>query len=73
MLLMTMHTSLSDQALTKLLCVVHEQVGAVQGNIMPHLWTYRSRITLEHLSLTIQQENLKDDYPMLFEFLQQVP
>lgn len=35
----------------------------------PHLWTYRQRISLEHLGQTLVEKKLKTKYPILYEFL----
>ena len=50
--------------------VIHEKVSVAPEAFLPHLWTYRSRITLEHLYQILQPQ--KDTYPILYEFLQQV-
>ena len=41
-------------------------------SIQPHLWTYHSRITLEHLAQTLQEKKMKEKHPILYEFLQAV-
>ena len=38
----------------------------------PHLWSYRQRISLEHLGQTLLEKKLKDKYPILHNFLQVV-
>ena len=50
--------------------VIHEKVPTAPGDIVPHLWTYRSRITLEHLLQILQTK--KSTCPILHEFLQMV-
>ena len=51
--------------------IVHECMGeVVQDSLEPHLWGYRPRITLEHLTRHIQQQ--KEDFPILIEFLEKV-
>ena len=50
--------------------IIHEKVSVPPKAILPHLWTYRSRITLEHLFQTLQTK--KGTCPILHEFLQQV-
>ncbi len=56
----------------RLFFVVYERVKVVGAGMGPHLWTYRSRITLEHLNLILQRKNFKEKHPILYEFLQQV-
>lgn len=62
------HTTEHDQ----LFYLVHEKVKVQEQNIEPHLWSYRQRISLEHLGQTIQGKNLKEKFPILHEFLQKV-
>jgi len=50
---------------------VYERVQLTKGSLDPHLWAYRFRITLEHLSQTLQQQNMKK-CPVLHAFLQEV-
>ena len=38
----------------------------------PHLWSYRQRVSLEHLGQTLQEKKLKEKYPILHEFLRVV-
>ena len=57
----------------RLFFLVYERVELVnQSSIQPHLWTYRSRITLEHLAQTLQERKMKERHPILYEFLQAV-
>ncbi len=56
----------------RLFLAVYEHVKVVDSGIEPHLWTYRSRITLEHLALTLERKNFTKKHPILHEFLQQV-
>ena len=51
---------------------MYEKVKYKEESLEPHLWTYRSRITLEHLRQTLQDEKMKEKYPILSEFLQAV-
>ena len=51
---------------------MYEKVKYKEESLEPHLWTYRSRITLEHLRQTLQEEKMRQDYPILSEFLQAV-
>lgn len=53
----------------QLFYLVYERVKVQEGNMDPHLWTYRQRISLEHLGQTLQERELKDRYPILHEFL----
>jgi hypothetical protein len=43
-----------------------------KSSIQPHLWTYHSRISLEHLAQTLQEKKMKERHPILYEFLQAV-
>lgn len=56
----------------QLFYLVYEKVAYKEESLEPHLWTYRSRITLEHLRQTLQEERMKEKYPILSEFLQAV-
>ena len=57
----------------RLFFLVYEHVEVMnQSSIQPHLWTYRSRITLEHLAQTLQEKRMKERHPILYEFLQVV-
>ena len=56
----------------KLFYLVYEKMKCAEGSLEPHLWTYRSRITLEHLQQTLQEKRMKEKYPILHEFLQAV-
>ena len=57
----------------QLFFLAYERVDLMnQSSIQPHLWTYRSRITLEHLAQTLQEKKMKERYPILHEFLQAV-
>lgn len=56
----------------QLFFLVYEKVKYTQDNLEPHLWTYRSRITLEHLRQSLHDKKLTKAYPILHEFLQAV-
>ena len=56
----------------QLFYLVYEKIRVTKGNLTPHLWTYRSRITLEHLNQTLQQQGKRDKYPILHHFLEKV-
>ena len=57
----------------QLFFLVYEQMELVnKSSIQPHLWTYRSRISLEHLAQTLQEKKMKEKHPILYEFLQAV-
>ena len=56
----------------QLFYLVYEKVRYKEESLEPHLWTYRSRITLEHLRQTLQEEKMIEKYPILSEFLQAV-
>ena len=62
------HSSEHDQ----LFYLVYERVQVVEESLDPHLWAYRSRITLEHLRQNLQQQNMKKKCPILHAFLQKV-
>lgn len=55
----------------QLLCVAYERMELSGGFLDPHLWIYRTRITLDHLSLTLQQKGIKE-CPILHQFLNEV-
>jgi len=52
--------------------LVHERVQVTKGSLDPHLWAYRFRITLDHLSQTLLHQNMKKKCPILHAFLQEV-
>ena len=56
----------------QLFFLVYEKVKYTKDNLEPHLWTYRSRITLEHLRQSFHDKKLMKTYPILYEFLQAV-
>ena len=56
----------------RLFFLVYEKVKYTKDNLEPHLWTYRSRITLEHLRQSLYDKKLTKMYPILHEFLQAV-
>lgn len=56
----------------QLFYLVHEKVKVKSESLGPHLWTYRQKISLEHLGLTLKEEKLKKAYPILHEFLVEV-
>ena len=56
----------------QLFCLVYEHVQVAEGSLDPHLWAYRSRITLEHLRQTLQQQNMRKKCTILYTFLQEV-
>ena len=57
----------------QLFFLVYERMELMnQSSMQPHLWTYRSRITLEHLAQTLQEKRMKERHPILYEFLQAV-
>ena len=57
----------------QLFFLVYEKVKYMKDNLEPHLWTYRSRITLEHLRQSLHNtQKLTKMYPILHEFLQAV-
>ena len=52
--------------------LAYERVEVRETEIEPHLWSYRQRVSLEHLSQTLQQKKFKEKYPILHSFLQVV-
>ena len=56
----------------QLFYLVYERVQVAEGSLDPHLWAYRSRITLEHLRQNLQQRNMEKKCPILHAFLQEV-
>ena len=59
----------SSSEYDQLFYLVYEHVQVAEGSLDPHLWAFRSRITLEHLRQTLQQQNM---CPILHAFLQDV-
>ena len=57
-----------DSDRDRLFYMVYERVTVSPNTILPHLWSYRSRITLEHLSQTLSTQK----HRILNEFLKQV-
>ncbi len=53
----------------QLFYLVYEKVQVNEDSMEPHLWSYRPRISLEHLGQTIQEKKLIK-CPILHEFLQ---
>ncbi|XP_019853235.1 PREDICTED: E3 ubiquitin-protein ligase RNF213-like [Amphimedon queenslandica] len=51
----------------RLFYVIHERVQIPPNVIVPHLWSYHSRITLKNVLQVLQAE--KETYPILYEFL----
>ena len=56
----------------QLFYLVYEQMEVSKGSFMPHMWTFQSKITLENLTQKLQEKSLKDQHPILYEFLQSV-
>lgn len=52
--------------------LVYERVRVTDGNLEPHLWSYRQRISIEHLGQTLLEKKLGAKHPILYEFLQRV-
>lgn len=52
--------------------IVYEKVSVSEKNFQPHLWTFRSRITLEHLTRLLRQKRIRENHMLLFEFMQVV-
>ena len=67
-------TYLSCTEQDQLLYTSYEKSSLISSSssILPHLWTYRSRITLEHLYQTLLSQKMKDKCPILVEFLKAV-
>ena len=56
----------------RLFYTVHEKSSIAEGSVIPHLWTYRSRISLEHLFQTLQAQDKRKECPILYQFLNEV-
>lgn len=56
----------------QLFYLVYERVQVRQGSIVPHMWTFWSKVTLENLTQKAQEKSIKDLHPILYEFLQAV-
>ena len=56
----------------RLFYTVYEKSIVNEGSVLPHLWAYRSRITLEHLLQALQTYNKKKECPILHQFLTEV-
>ena len=56
----------------QLFFLAYEKIKHVDDSLEPHMWTYRTRITLEHLRQSIHDKKLTQTYPILHEFLQAV-
>ena len=56
----------------QLFYLVYERMQVSEGSIIPHMWTFQSKITLESLTQKIQEKSIKDQHPILYEFLQAV-
>ena len=54
----------------RLFYVIHEKVQLHPNEVQPHLWSFRSRITLENLLQLLHTR--KETYAILNEFLVQV-
>ena len=53
----------------KLFPIVYEKNKHKKTNLEPHLWSYRQRVSLEHLGQTLQDAQLKEKCPILHKFL----
>ena len=56
----------------QLFYLVYERMQISEGNVVPHLWTFQSKITLETLTQKVQEKRIKDQHPILYEFLSAV-
>ena len=56
----------------QLLKAAYETEPVISEDIELDLWTYRQRVSLEHLRFTIQEKTLKKKYSILYHFLQLV-
>ena len=56
----------------KLFRIVYEKSNVKMKTLDPHLWSYRQRVSLEHLGQTLLDETSKEKYPILHEFLKVV-
>ena len=51
---------------------IYEKVKVDSDSLEPHLWSYRQRISLEHIGQTLREKKLHEVCPVLHEFLQLV-
>ena len=70
--LMTSNSLFFSTDRDRLFYTVYEKSSLPSSSLLPHLWTYRSRINLEHLFQTLQAQKMKDTCPILHEFLKEV-
>ena len=56
----------------QLFYLVYERMQVSKGNLIPHMWTYQSKVTLESLTQKVQEESIKEQHPILHHFLQAV-
>ena len=57
----------------QLLILAYERINLKNElDIEPHLWSYHSRITIEHLAQTLQEKEMRKSHPILYGFLQAV-
>ena len=56
----------------QLFYLVYERMQVSKENIIPHMWTFQSKITLESLTQKVQEKSIKEQHPILHEFLQAV-
>ncbi|XP_019856417.1 PREDICTED: E3 ubiquitin-protein ligase rnf213-alpha-like [Amphimedon queenslandica] len=62
----------SDLDHRKLLEMIYETVPVISKSIMPHLWIYRPLITIDHVSLSLENDTRSADLNVLRQFLKQV-
>ena len=67
-----MAACISSVGQDKLFRIVYERNKVKKKGLDPHLWSYRQRVSLEHLGLTLLDVKLKEKYPILHEFLRVV-
>ena len=52
--------------------MVNEKGESDEPSMTPHLWSYRPKVTVEHLSHYLEKGNYKKRFPILHQFLKQV-
>ena len=55
-----------------LLNAAYEIEPVTEESLEMHFWTYKQKVSLEHLRCSLQQEDMKQKYALLYDFLQLV-
>ncbi len=51
---------------------IYEKAEVDSSSLEPHLWSYRQKISLEHIAQTLCEKKLHEMCPVLHQFLQLV-